>query len=214
MRAEQMAMDLPAAQEENWSEVNVFRPDDIPEDRQDLIRRHMLWLSRFRKEYPRPGTAYRIGVYIRFFNQTKYPDEDYLEQHRAHFRKTIALCPLWTLVDFYVDWGSSAPNMESAPEWCRLLNDCFAGRVDLIITQKISNVTRKPQDLAMVARLLAAQEKPIGIYFISENVFTLASYYQEDLRETEFLPQEWKVLPPDDEPWTAPGPLLPGGADE
>ena len=70
----------------------------------------------------------------------------------------------WTLVDFYIDNGSVAPNMESAPEWCRLLDDCFSGKVDLIITQKISNVTRKPQDLSFVSRLLAAQKKPVGIY--------------------------------------------------
>lgn len=57
----------------------------------------------------------------------------------------------------------------------------------LIITQKVSNVSRTPDEIAFVSRILAAQKHPIGIYFVSEDLFTLASYYQEDLRDTELL---------------------------
>lgn len=204
MKAEQTSMDLSAVEARNEvTEVNVFRPDDISAEQKDLIRRHQLWLSTIRKEYPLPSHPYRIGVYIRYFNQTKY--KDYLEYHKKQFEDTIALCPLWTLVDFYVDNGSVAPNMENAPEWCRLLDDCFSGKVDLIITQKVSNVTRKPQDISLISRLLAAQEKPVGIYFISEDIFTLASYYQQDLHETAFLPEGWQLLPDEKEHLQLPG---------
>ena len=90
--------------------------------------------------------------------------------------------------------------METAPEWSRLLQDAFDGKVDLIITQKVSNVTRKMHEITILARLLAAQKHPIGIYFISEDIFTLASYYQEDLKDTTFLPSpDWKLLPDDPE---------------
>ena len=198
IKTEQTSMDLSAVESQNEvTEVNVFRPDDISAEKKDLIRRHQLWLSSIQKEYPLPSHPYRIGVYIRYFNQTKY--KDYLEYHKKQFEDTISLCPLWTLVDFYVDNGSVAPNMENALEWCRLLDDCFSGKVDLIITQKVSNVTRKPQDISLISRLLAAQEKPVGIYFISEDIFTLASYYQQDLHETGFLPEGWRLLPDDDE---------------
>ena len=100
---------------------------------------------------------------------------------------------LWTMptdawfVGFYIDEGSTPPNMESAPEWCRLLDDCMEGKVDLIITQKVSNVSKKSHEISLCARLLAQQEHPIGIYFISEDMFTLASYYMEDMRDTFFL---------------------------
>lgn len=96
------------------------------------------------------------------------------------------LCPNWEFVDFYIDEGSSPPNMESAPEWCRLLNDCMDGKIDLIITQKVSNVSKKAHEVALCARLLAQQTPPIGIYFISEDMFTLASYYMEDMRDLFF----------------------------
>ena len=105
--------------------------------------------------------------------------------------------------------GISAPNMESAKEWCRLLDDCFSGKVNLIITQKVSNVSRKPAEIAFIARILAAQKSPIGIYFISEDLFTLASYYQADLHERGFLPDNWSLLPDEDQEL----PFLEGGND-
>ena len=110
----------------------------------------------------------------------------------------MALCPKWELVDFYIDEGSTAPNMENAPEWCRLLQDCLDGKVDLIITQKVSNVTKKPQEITIMSRFLATLPHPVGIYFISEDIFTLASYYQEDMRDIDFFPEGWVSLPDDD----------------
>jgi len=32
-------------------------------------------------------------------------------------------------------------------------------------------------------------EKPVGIYFISEDIFTMASYYMEDMQDSEFFPE-------------------------
>ena len=188
---------------------NVFRRDN-PRDQyqQDRIRRHKLWLDTVIHEYPMPYSKYRIGVYIRYFNQTKH--ENYLDYHKQQFIDTISLCPNWQLVDFYIDTGISAPSMENSPEWCRLLEDCFSGKVNLIVTQKASNVSRKPEELAFISRILAAQRNPVGIYFISEDLFTLASYYQAELREKDFLPDGWELLPDDE---LDPPVLLQGGDD-
>lgn len=79
--------------------------------------------------------------------------------------------------------------MEKSPEWSRLLTDCMDGKIDLIITQKISNISQRIFDVILCARMLATQEHPIGMYFVSEDLFTLASYYQEDLRDTYFFPE-------------------------
>lgn len=214
IKAEQLLMNLPAMQPPSPASVardseppaNVFRPEDSSGMQKDKIRRHKLWLDTIQKEYPLPTVPWKIGVYIRYFNQTKY--ENYLSYHKKQFRDTIALCPLWTLVDFYVDNGSVAPNMENAKDWCRLLEDCFSGEVNLIITQKVSNVTRKYQDITLLARILATLPDPVGIYFISENLFTLASYYRHDLQETGFLPEGLEPLPEEENE------RLPGGEAE
>ena len=165
--------------------------------KQGALAEHRAWLKSIKHESPKPSHPFKVAVYIRYFNQTRY--DNYLEKHKQQFLDTIGLCPMWEFVGFYIDEGGTSPNMESAPEWSRLLNDSFEGKVDLIITQKTSNISKKQSELTFCSRLLAALEKPVGIYFVSEDIFTLASYYQEDLRDPFFFPSEdWKVLPDED----------------
>lgn len=162
------------------------------------IAEHRTWLQNIRRERPSTAHPFKIGVYIRYFNQTRY--ENYLDYHMKQFTDTIGLCPKWELVDFYIDEGSTPPNMETSPEWCRLLDDCMGGKVDLIITQKVSNISKKIHEVTICARLLAQQRNPIGIYFISEDIYTLASYYLNDMKDTFFLPTpDWTILPEEDE---------------
>ena len=177
-------------------QISPFARDPKEEAHRRMLARHKLWLDSLQHEYPSPYAHYRIGVYIRYFNQTRH--ENYLLFHKQEFIDTIALCPNWTLVDFYVDEGQTAPYMENAKEWSRLLQDCLDGKIDLIITQKVSNVTRNPNEITLTARVLATQPKPVGIYFVNEDIFTLASYYQTDMREKRFFPSpDWQMLPDD-----------------
>lgn len=170
---------------ENW---------DSPE-----VARHKQWLKTIRHETPNPKIPFKVAVYIRYFNQTKYEDEAYLERNKEIFRATLEQYPLWEFVGFYIDNGSTAPNMESSVAWSELLSDCDAGKVNLIITQKVSNVSKKIHEVTICARMLAARKPPVGIYFISEDLYTLASYYREDLKEPCFFPTpDWKMLPDDE----------------
>ena len=164
-----------------------------------LVAQHRQWLKTIRHEVPNPKIPFKVAVYIRFFNQTKYRDEEYLERNKEVFRATLAQYPMWEFVGFYIDNGSTAPYMENSTAWSELLSDCDAGKVDLIITQKVSNVSRDAQEMAICARMLAARKPPVGIYFISEDLYTLASYYRDDLREPCFFPTpDWKILPDDE----------------
>ena len=176
--------------------VNVLRRHVKENPEKALLARHRIWMNSVQHEYPLPYMPFRIGVYIRYYNQTKH--SNYIEKHRQQFIDDIAMCPKWTLVDFYIDKGMTAPHMENSKEWCRLLDDCFSGKVDLIVTQKVSSVSSDPEEMTFIARILAAQKKPVGIYFISEDVYTLASYYLQDLRSGNLLPEGWEPLPEDD----------------
>ena len=164
-----------------------------------LVAQHRQWLKSIRHETPNPKTPFKVAVYIRFFNQTKYRDEEYLERNKEVFRATLSQYPMWEFVGFYIDNGSTAPYMENSTAWSELLSDCDAGKVDLIITQKVSNVSRDAQEMTICARILAARKPPVGIYFISEDLYTLASYDRADLREPYFFPTSgWKILPDDE----------------
>ncbi len=187
--------------------VNILRRHIKDNPEKALLARHRLWMNSVQHEYPMPYMQFRIGVYIRYYNQTKH--SNYIEKHKQQFIDDIAMCPMWTLVDFYIDKGMTAPRMENSKEWCRLLDDCFSGKVDLIVTQKVSSVSSDPEEITFIARVLAAQKKPVGIYFISEDIYTLASYYLQDLHRGNLLPEGWQPLPEDDLDRV----LLGGGAD-
>ena len=176
-------------------EGNVLRRHITEDPRKKKLSKHRLWMDSLQHEYPLPYVPYRIGVYIRYYNQTRH--KNYLEKHIQQFTDDIALCRQWTLVDFYIDRGMTAPHMEHSKEWCRLLEDCFSGKVNLIVTQKVSNVSNDPEEMSFIARILAAQEHPVGIYFISEDIFTLASYYREDLFDRNMFPAGWRLIPDD-----------------
>ncbi len=176
--------------------VNVLRRHIKDNPEKALLARHRLWMNSVQHEYPLPYVPFRIGVYIRYYNQTKH--SNYIEKHRQQFVDDIAMCPKWTLVDFYIDKGMTAPRMENSKEWCRLLDDCFSGKINLIVTQKVSSVSSDPEEITFIARILAAQKNPIGIYFISEDIYTLASYYLQDIHRGNLLPEGWEPLPEDD----------------
>ncbi|MBQ6480914.1 MAG: recombinase family protein [Anaerolineaceae bacterium] len=175
---------------------NIFRRHIKEDPRKKLLAKHRLWMDNLQHEYPLPFHPYKIGVFVRYYNQTRH--SDYLEKHIAQFKDDIALCPSWTLVDFYIERGMTAPRMENAKEWCRLLGDCFAGKVNLIVTQKVSNVSNDADEVSFIVRTLAAQKPPVGIYFISEDIFSLASYYRHDLLDRAMLPSDQAPLPPDE----------------
>ena len=81
---ETMPMELGVEENEHEDE-RVFLPDDQKAQEQNIFRRHIrdnprtkqlarhkLWLDNIQHEYPMPYVPYRIGVYIRYYNQTKY----------------------------------------------------------------------------------------------------------------------------------------------
>ena len=173
---------------------NILRRHIKEDPRKRILAKHRLWMDNLQHEYPLPYHPFKIGVYIRYYNQTRH--KNYLEKHIAQFRDDIALCKRWTLVDFYIDRGMNAPRMENSKEWCRLLGDCFSGKVDLIVTQKVSNVSNNADEISFIARALATQDPPVGIYFISEDIFTLGSYYRQDLRDRNMFPADYFLSTP------------------
>ncbi len=56
------------------------------------------------------------------------------------------------------------------------------------------------QGKSLSVRFLATLKKPVGVYFVNEDIYTLASYYQEDMREKRFFPTpDWQMLPDDND---------------
>lgn len=79
--------------------------------------------------------------------------------------------PLYEYAGTYADEGISATNTKKRDEFNRMIADCRAGKIDMIITKSISRFARNTLDYLNYVREL--KELGIGIIFEKENINTL-----------------------------------------
>ena len=74
------------------------------------------------------------------------------------------------MVDIYADEGISGTNTKKREGFNRMIKDCEAGKIDLVITKSISRFARNTQDCLLYSRKL--KDLGIGIIFEKENIST------------------------------------------
>lgn len=79
--------------------------------------------------------------------------------------------PDYQLVDIYADEGISGTNTKKREGFNRMIVDCEAGKIDLVITKSISRFARNTQDCLSYSRKL--KSLGIGIIFEKENINTM-----------------------------------------
>jgi len=90
----------------------------------------------------------------------------------SYYSKKIQANPEWEYVGVYADEALSGCNAER-PEFQRLLADCRAGLIDLVLTKAISRFARNTLTTLEVTRELKALG--IGVYFEEQCVNTLSA---------------------------------------
>lgn len=90
-----------------------------------------------------------------------------------HYTTYIGKNPDWILVDIYADEGISGTNTKNRREFNRMIDECLAGNIDLVITKSISRFARNTLDCLKYIRELKA--KNVAVYFEKENINTLDS---------------------------------------
>lgn len=104
---------------------------------------------------PRQRKKQRIAAYCRVSTLMACQETSISGQVR-HYRQKILENQDWELADIYLEVGVTGTRTERRPELQRLLRDCGAGKIDLILTKSISRFARNTADcLEMVRRLTA-----------------------------------------------------------
>ena len=117
------------------------------------------------KEIPR----LRVAAYCRV-STDQACQETSIENQRDHYERTILDNPAWEPAGIYWETGVTGTKTESRPELNRLLEDCRAGRVDLILTKSISRFSRNTTDCLQLVRKLTSLG--VCIFFEKENIRT------------------------------------------
>src|SRR5574344_1168168 len=75
--------------------------------------------------------------------------------------------------NIYADDGISGTNTKKREEFNRMIDECMAGSIDMVITKSISRFARNTLDCLKYIRQL--KEKSIPVFFEKENINTMDS---------------------------------------
>ena len=114
----------------------------------------------------------RVAAYCRVSTDSEEQETSY-EAQVSHYTDYIRSKPDWEFVEIYADDGISGTNTRKRDEFNRMIADCEAGKIDLILTKSISRFSRNTLDCLKYTRKLKALN--IAVFFEKENINTMDS---------------------------------------
>lgn len=131
----------------------------------------------------------RVAVYARVSTDDPNQTSSY-ELQKNHYEDMVSRRANWELVDIYADEGISGTSLQHRDNFLRMIKDCQDGKIDLIVTKSVSRFARNIIDCIGYVRQLKASEPPIGVFFETENIFTLDENSEMSLSFIATLAQE------------------------
>ena len=114
----------------------------------------------------------RVAVYARVSTDSVSQTNSF-ELQKKYYEDFVVRHPKWTLVDIYADEGISGTSTKHRDEFNRMITECKAGKLDLLITKSVSRFARNVVDFLGMVRMLSERNPPIGVFFEAENIFSL-----------------------------------------
>ena len=102
------------------------------------------------------------------------------ELQQAHYRQLVLDHPNWDLKRIYADEGISGTSLKNRDAFNEMIEACRNGEYDLIITKSVSRFARNLVDCISLIRMLKSQTPPVGVFFETDNLYTLSE-------NTEFM---------------------------
>lgn len=112
----------------------------------------------------------RVAAYCRVSTDSDEPATSY-EAQVEHYTEFIQKNPEGEFAGIYADDGISGTNTKNRDEFNRMIEDCEAGTIDMIITKSISRFARNTLDCLKYIRQL--KDKNIPVFFEKEAINTM-----------------------------------------
>ncbi len=112
----------------------------------------------------------RVAAYCRVSTDSDEQATSY-DAQIEHYTAYIAQNPEWQLAGIFADDGISGTNTKKCEEFNRMIDECMAGNIDMIITKSISRFARNTLDCLKFIRKL--KDKNIPVYFEKESINTM-----------------------------------------
>ena len=134
-------------------------------------------------------TLKRVAVYARVSTDDPRQTSSY-ELQKNHYQDYVSRQPNWVLTDIYADEGISGTSLKHRDAFLRMIDDCKAGKIDMILTKSVSRFARNIVDCISYQRELKSLNPPVGILFETEGIFTLNANSEMSLSFIATLAQE------------------------
>lgn len=112
----------------------------------------------------------RVAAYCRVSTDNEEQASSY-EAQIQHYEEFIKTNPEWEFVGVYADEGISATSTKNREQFNTMIEDCKAGKIDMIFTKSISRFARNTLDCLKYIRLL--KEINIPVFFEKESINTM-----------------------------------------
>ena len=125
------------------------------------------------------GHIYRVCAYCRVSTDNDEQLSSF-ELQQAHYRQLVEDHPNWELKHIYADEGISGTSLKNRDQFNEMIAECQRGKYDLIITKSVSRFARNLVDCISLIRMLKGLNPPVGVFFETDNLYTLSE-------NTEFM---------------------------
>ena len=112
----------------------------------------------------------RVAAYCRVSTTLEEQEGSY-EAQVSYYTEKIKNNPNWKNAGIYADDGKSATNTKKRDDFNAMIEDCMAGKIDMVLTKSVSRFARNTVDSLQTIRKL--KEKNIAVFFEKENINTL-----------------------------------------
>ena len=113
-----------------------------------------------------------VAIYVRVSTDDPRQTTSF-EIQRQYYEEFVTRHPNWVLVGIYADEGISGTSLKHRDQFNRMIEDCRAGKITLIICKSVSRFARNVVDFLGMVRMLSEHNPPIGVFFEAENIFSL-----------------------------------------
>lgn len=125
------------------------------------------------------GHIHRVCAYCRVSTDNDEQLSSF-ELQQAHYRQLVEDHPNWNLKHIYADEGISGTSLKNRDQFNEMILECQRGRYDLIVTKSVSRFARNLVDCISLIRMLKGLTPPVGVFFETDNLYTLSE-------NTEFM---------------------------
>lgn len=147
------------------------------------------------------GYSFRVCAYCRVSTDNDAQLSSF-ELQQAHYKQLVQDHPNWELKRIYADEGISGTSLKKRDEFNEMIEACKRGAYDLIVTKSVSRFARNLVDCISLIRMLKGLNPPVGVFFETDNLYTLAENQEFMLSFLATFAQEESVKKSESMNWS------------